>query len=247
MAGPELPIEAPPRERRLGGIADVASFRRNERLGAAEGIVYQSNGCTFPSTEELRCYADPTPPDKESDGIDIEFGIGKPFTIYGSVKCKVGPDPDEVERAQAILELGQDRMLEDELETWAAGGTALTAGANIVESVARVEQALDSQYLARGVIAMSRYDAVLAKAAGAIDEDEATGKLQTINKTPVFASGFFSIGTVYGLGSIVVEHSDPVVNETVDLSFNQHYGLAEAVFAIAVDCEFRVKSTITAP
>ena len=243
MAGPTIEVQAPTRTARAGGISDVAEFRTNQRLGVASGITWQTNGCTLPDTEELRCYAEPAPPDKTADGISLEDGIGAPFTIFAAVECTLGPDPDEEERARAIHLGGRDRVLEDELWQWGSTGTALAAGGSPLGAIGKVEQALDSTYVGRGVILMSREDAVIADAAGGLHREG--GKLYTINGTPVVSSGKVPSGTVYGFGAIIVEHSDLVVNEVENLEYNKRFALAEAVYTIGVDCEFRVKSATT--
>lgn len=245
MAGPTIEIQPPVRRERQGGIRDVATFRSNDRLGAAAGLVFQSDGCTFPQISEHLCYVgEVTPDDKTFEGIDLQNGVGEPFPLYAGVKCFLGPDPDELERARAALEAGKDRALEGQLGTWAAAGLPLVAGAGVADAIALVEQALDSQYLGQGVILMSRADAVRAHAAGAL-EYTASGPV-TINGTPVLASGFIAMGTVSGLGAITVEESGVSAYQKELLEENELWALAEQIFAIAVDCEFRVHSTIGA-
>lgn len=243
MAGPNIPIDPPVRAPRQGGLSDVATFRPNERLGIAASLVYQTNGCAFPNREELRCYADPAPADKTADGITLEDGIGAPFVLYGSTECLIGPDPDQADRAKRTLAEGRDRGLESEIQAWLAAGVGLVAGVTVSDAIAQVEQALDQQYLGQGVIHLSRADAVRASAEYALYREG--GKLYTINGTPVVASGNYPQGTVYGSGSIVVEESSAQVRQVEHLEFNKRFALAEAVYAIAVDCEFRVKSAVT--
>jgi hypothetical protein len=245
MAGPDIPIEPPVRVKRQGGIEDVATFRSNDRLGNAETIVFQSDGCDFPQISEHLCYTgDADPAAKVFSGIAIDGAIGAPFPLYAGVKCVEGPDPDHDVRAERTLEAGQGRALENELETWAAGGVALTAGATIVPAIAHVEQAIDSQYVGQGVILMSRFNATIAAAAGALEEKD--GMLRTKLGTPVIASGSVTAGTIYGLGAIVVEYQEIETREVLDPEYNTRYALAERIFAIAVDCEYRVKSAVTA-
>lgn len=243
MAGPNLRIEAPARKERAGGISKVAEFRENGRVGNAETVVYQSDGCTFPYTEEVRCFAAATVPDKTYTGITVEDAIGAPFTLVAGVACFINPDPDETARALAIFEAGQDRALEEILGVWADGGTALAAGATVGGAVALVDQELDDKYIGQGVILMSRADAVLADAAGIISVKDGDAYPTTINGTPVLASGRIEPGTVYGTGAILVEHTATNQYDTHDLESNMHYALAEAIFVLAVDCEFRVKSS----
>jgi hypothetical protein len=247
MPGPTIQIIAPVREDREGGIRPVATFRQNDRLGVAEAVVFQSDACTFPTIEENRCYAEAPVPDKTFDGIEVDDAIGAPFTMYAGVMCYANPDPDEKQRARDILARGQDRELETLLAAWADGGTVLTAGANVAEAIGRVDQALDGGYIGRGVILMSRYDAVLADAAGAISIKGLDDFPTTVNGTPVIASGGIAPGSVRGVGAVLVEHSSSTDREVLDPRMNRNYALSEQVFVLAVDCEFRVTSTITTP
>ena len=242
MAGPSLEVAPPARKPRAGGIAAVAEVRTNDRLGAVAELTFQSDGCAFPQVSQHLCYAGTaTPEDKRFDGIDLVDAIGAPFPLYAGVKCFEGPEPDELARAERTLEQGQDRALEGVLAAWAAGGSALPDGTGVAGALGEVEQAIDDQYLAQGVILMSRGDAVLADTALVRGAD---GLLTTVNGTPVIASGRVEPGAVYGLGAVTVERSGASSYEVVDPESNTRWALAEAVFAIIVDCGFRVKSTI---
>ncbi len=242
MAGPTLEIQPPVRVERVGGIKSVATFRSNDRIGNAEAIVFQSDGCTFPQTEEVRCFAAEEQPDKTFDGIEVDGAIGAPFVLYAGTKCLIaeGSAADYQERARRILEQGHDRELEEILGEWAAGGTGLQAGVDVKNAIGIVEQALDSQYLGQGVILMSRRDALNAGL------DVAT-PFRTAVGTPVIASGRIAPGTVYGIGAITIEQSTTKTYQTVDVTTNTDWALAEQVFAIAVDCEYRVKSSTSIP
>lgn len=242
MAGPTLRIEAPTRAARAGGITTIAEFRTDNEIANAEGVVYQSAGCTFPYTEEVRCFAADPVPDKTYDGIEVEDAIGAPFTIVAGVACFAGPDPDERERARRILDDGQGRVLEEILGVWGDGGTALAAGGSQAGAIALVDQELDDKYVGQGVILMSRADAVLADTAGALELGD-DGIPRTVNGTPVLASGRIAPGTIYGLGAILVVQTTANDYEALDPEKNMHYALAEAVYVLAVDCEFRVKSS----
>lgn len=243
--GMTLPVQPPARAERLGGIRAVAEFRENGRLGPAEALVFQSDGCALPNTEKNRCIADTTVPDKTADGIDNLNGIGEPFTIYAAVACwAAGPDDDELQRAEAALEAGKDRTLEEVFGVWAQAGTPLAGATDFVGAIAELEQELDSKYLGRGIISMSRADAVRAKAAGAIEDAGDDGSLKTVNGTPILASGMIESGTVSATGAIVVEHTSVNSYDVLDPQANQHYALAEQMHALVVDCEFRVTVTV---
>lgn len=240
-----LPVTAPVRPARLGGIRAVATWVDDARLGAAETIVFQSDGCTFPQLAIGLCYGETTVTQKTADGISNVAGVGAPFAMYGGIKCFLGPDSDLAERARNVLLDGEDRMIEDRLETYATGGTALAAGTTLVGAIATIEQNMDDTYLGRGYLLMARSDAVRARAQHAIIDPGLDGIPTTINGTPVVASGRVTAGTVYGLGATTVLRSPVTTVEVIDPRSNDEWQIAEAVYAIAVDCTYRVKSTGT--
>lgn len=238
-----LQVDAPVRPPRLGGIRAVATFVENARIGAAETVVYMSDSCTFPVGAPGLCYGEVVAPDKTTVGITNQVGIGAPFAMYGGVKCFIGPDSDLEERARRILVDGEDRMIEDRLETYAAAGTALAAGTTLVGAVALIEQDMDDKYLGRGYLLMARSDAVRARAQGALIDPGLEPFPTTINGTPVVASGRVAPGTVYGLGATTVLRSPVQQMVTLDYRSNDEWQIAEAVYALVVDCAYRVKST----
>lgn len=248
MAGPTLEVSAPTRAPREGGIEDVAEFVHNERLATVQGIVFVSDGCNFPELYEGLCYAtDPAVPDEKTfDGIEIEDG-GIPFTLYSGVECFMngGTYEEFAARARAAFDMGHGREIENQLGLWADGATAITTpvATGVTAAIGRIQQDLDDRYVGRGVILISRFDANAALAAGALDHEGEF--LRTKLKTPVIASGRIAPGTVYGLGAVKVEHTEVVAREVDDPTTNRRYALAEAVFALVVDCEFRTKTTIS--
>ena len=244
MAGPTVEVAPPVRAPREGGLSTVATFRPNQRLAASDALVFQSDGCTFPQETVIACIDSTPATEKTFDGIAIDGAIGAPFTLYGGVSCFAGPDDDYSEQARRILTDGRDRAVEGKLETWADGGDVVPSTGGVIGAIAEIEQALDNGYVGRGVILMSRADALRAAAGGAVEKTGDT--LYTKLGTPVIASGSVTSGTVYGLGAVVVEES--AVNEfaTINPQNNRRYALAEAAFAVLVDCEFRIKSAVAA-
>lgn len=240
MAGPTLLVDPPIREDRIGGLSSVVPFRKNDRLAHAEKVTFQSDGCEFPETEESRCLATAPVADKEFAGTATADGIAAPITLYAGVKCFAAPDADEVERARQALEDGRDQKLEELLADWADGGAAVAAGSTPKNAIGRIEQALDKGYRKRGLILMSRFDALEA----GLEYTEGE-YLRTKAGTPVVASGWVEPGTVYGLGAVTVEHTDVVERDVIEPQKNTHWALAEQVYELLVDCEFRIKSAIT--
>jgi hypothetical protein len=238
-----LPVTAPVRPARLGGIRQVATWVEDARVGAAETVIFQSDGCTFPQLAIGLCYGETTATEKVGAGIANQAGIGAPFAMYGGIKCFLGPDSDLAERARNVLLDGEDRMIEDRLEAYATGGTALAAGTTLIGAVANIEQDMDDKYLGRGFLLMARSDAVRARAAGAIIDPGLDYVPTTVNGTPVVASGRVAAGTVYGLGATTVLRSPVSTVEVLDPRSNDEWQIAEAVYAVVVDCAYRVKST----
>lgn len=242
-----VPVAAPVRQKRLGGIRAAATWVTNARIGAADGITYQSDGCTFPQPAIGLCFGEAVVTEKTGEGIDLLEGIGEPFALYGGIECFLGPDDgDFIERARNVLLEGEDRVIEDRLGDWADGGTAIGAQADIVEAIAAVEQHADTNYLGRPIILMSRSDAVRAASAVAI-EYGIDGLPYTVNGTPVVASGNLAAGTVMVIGAVTVLRSGTNDIDTIDHTFNTRWAVAEAVYSILVDCNYRAFATITPP
>ena len=244
MAGPTVEVEPPVRVAREGGLSTVATYRPNQRLAASDALVFQSDGCSFPQETVIACIDSTPAQPKTFDGISIDGAIGAPFALYGGVSCFAGPDDDYSAQARRILEDGRDRAVEGKLQVWADGGDAVPYTGGVVGAIAEIEQALDAGFVGRGVILMSRADALRAAAAGAIEKTGDT--LYTKLGTPVIASGSVASGTVYGLGSITVDESTLNEYETINPQNNRRYALAEAAYAVLVDCEFRIKSAVAA-
>jgi hypothetical protein len=244
MAGPTVVVEAPPRAPRLGGIKAVATVLGEQRLAVAEGIIYQSDGCTFPQPAVGLCYeANPPVDAKTYVGITNQEAVVPPFSLYAGVACYLGPDTDYTERANAILDQGEDRVLETRLEDWADGGTALATSTNLAAAIAKVEDAADANYLGQPVIVMNRGDAVLAASQNALWYG-IDGVPMTINGNRVLASSSFPAGTVYALGSIVVIKDFLGNFEAQELEHNRLWAIGEAVYTILVDCAYSVRSAL---
>lgn len=242
----QVPVLAPARQPRLGGLRAAATWITNARVGAAESVVYVSDGCSFPQPAIGLCYGEEVVDEKVGQGIDWYEGIGEPFALYGGVECFLGPDNDFPERARTILIQGEDREIENRLATWAAGGSDLSASADIVEAIAAVEQHADSTYLGRPIILMSRADAIRA-ASNYVISYGLDGLPYTANGTPVVASGNIDQGVVYGLGAVTVLRSEIANIDAIDYRFNKDFAVAEAVYVLIVDCDYRSFSEIEAP
>lgn len=243
----QVTVAAPARQARLGGIRPVSTWVTNARIGAAESVVYVSNGCTFPLPAIGLCYGTAVVTEKTGVGIDSYTGIIAPFALYGGVECFIGPDGDFEERARNILLEGEDRAIEGVLQNWlSANATVAGAGALTADRIALVEQHADANYLGRPIIVMSRASAVRAAAEGAI-EYGIDGLPYTVNGSPVVATSKITTDVVYAVGAITVLRSETTVINTVDVTTNTDWAVAEAVYSIIVDCNYASASGPAAP
>lgn len=242
----QVPVLAPVRQTRLGGIRPVTNWVTNARIGAAESVVYMSDGCTFPQPAIGLCYGETVTDEKEGAGIDQFAGVGEPFALYGGVECFIGPDNDFAERARNIIIQGEDRAIEERLWNWAGAGDDAGDGATLVDAIANVDKWADGNYLGRPIILLSRADAVRAFAAGAL-EYGIDGVPTTVNGTPVVATGQGVDGFVRVVGATTILRSELNDIAAVDHRFNTEFAVAEAVYTFLVDCNFRARSAVTAP
>lgn len=246
-------VTAPTRKPRSGGIKSVVGeFTLEPRLTVA-GIAWEDAGCGFPHETRAGCYDDVVDPEaKEGDGVDQHESIAPPFARYKGVDCFIGGDnvgDSYVDQAKAALEAGEDREVESQLFLWADAVTITAdSGATISEVIAAAEEAADTGYVGQPVLFMSRHDAALAFAEKALVREN--GVLVTGNGTPVIASGVFpdnTWGTVFILGAVEV-YATPVVAQVAHAFASNHtLAIAERVYAIGVDCDYRAGFALTTP
>lgn len=246
MATIEL-VAAPARSPRRGGIRDIATFVSNARLGATETVAFISKGCTFPQTAPGLCYGEQTSNLKAGVGVDTINGIGAPFAQYAGVECFISADSsaDYSQRALGLLHEGEYRGLESRLAAWAEAGTSIGASTDIVEAIAGLENRMDQDYPGQGVIILNRGDAVRASAAGAIWGWTGVDTVPTtVNGTPVLATSSATWTTASAVGAITVLRSETNTFPGMDHTTNMDWQIAEAVYAILVDCEYRIQTAI---
>lgn len=235
-------VDAPARKPRVGGLFTVADVIQVDRLGIVQQIDFISDGCTFPQPALGLCYGPEIIAEKTGEGIDVSSAIGEPFALYAGVECYLDAGSDYAARAGAIMDQGLERALEQALAIWADAAVDIPT-ATLTGAIAAIDQALDADYLGQGIILMSRADAVLAAAEDAIMWG-INGPV-TINGTPIVTSGWIGRGEVYGLGAVTVLRGNRQVIDTQSPNTNREWSVVEEVFGLLVDCEFRVKSTVT--
>ena len=247
MADPKVTIERPRRRPRKGGFSSVVDFVQSDRLFAGTGVQFDADQCMLPVGEVQLCYVpDVGATDKEGEGTSWSEGIGVNFAGYVGVECFLheGSSADFQDRARRGFEAGQDRFVEAQVWVWLAAATGLAAATSIASAIGKLEEHADANYVGAPILHISREDAVLATAAGALlgDKDGA-GTLFTPHGTPVVASSAYASGTVAISGDMTGVQSELKVRSDVSHLTNRELAIAERAFNVAVDCGYREKIT----
>lgn len=248
MATPAVRVAPPRREPRKGGLKSVVGpFRPNNDLGRSGVLQYDADVSTAVVGTVQLCYGPALGalPEKTGQGFDSGAQVGDVFGGYIGVECFLHPDNDDDARVRRALELGESRFIEERLWVW-LNAAANTAATSLLNAISAADEHADDNYLARPVLHMNRGDAVLAAAAGALSPNPVDdGKLWTPNGTPVVASGAYTAGTVAVSGDISVEASEVYVRPGDDLTHNTRLVIAERVYGLLVDADYRAKFTVT--
>lgn len=236
-----IPVAPPARRPRSGGIKSVTGdFLAETRLSAGEQIGWEASDCGDLSATSAGCFDTVTPEEKEFSGVSQFLGTGRPFARYAGVACFLDGDaegPTYQAQAATILDQGEDREIEGVLWEWAADAVDPAEAASLTEAIAVADAHADANYAGLPILLMNRGDADRAKAEGALDFVD--GKLVTANNTPVVASASVPAGSIAVVGWVAVYATDAKTFAAIDHRFNTEYALAERVYAIAVDCEYR--------
>lgn len=249
-----LPVQAPVRKPRQGGIRDiVGQFVNEPRLAAvsqAGGLSWEDSTCGFPRTTRAGCYDDAVAAvEKYGDSVNQYTSIGEPFAQYAGVECWIGGDSEGAsfqEQARQKLEAGEERLIEGNLWTWASDADVTGSAASIAAAIGDAEEYADDNYVGQPILLLSRRGADLAFAASVLTREN--GRLVTPNGTPVLASGAFTSGPadeVAIIGGLLVLASPIVAHQAPNLSDNTALAIAERVYAVGVDCDFRYIVTVT--
>lgn len=188
-----------------------------------------------------------TVPNKTFDGILQHAGIGPAFAQVAGVSCWLGGDSDGgsyVQQATDLLAAGEDRKVESVLWNWAEQAASPGSAATVAEAIAVAEQAADGGYVGQPVLLMSRAAASIAGKEGAIVVEN--GSLHTVLGTPVIASSAVDELKVAAVGALEVWATAVNAATSPDVRGNKGFALAERVYAIGVDCEYRYVVTATA-
>lgn len=246
MADPMVLVAPPRREARRGGIKSLGEFVSTDRLGAAANINYISNGCSFPSVAPGLCWGNVITGDKTAEGIGVENGITSIFAQYAGVECFIGMNSTEdyTERARNLLTATEEHEIEAVIETWGSLAPSPGAATSFAEGIALAERDADQKYVGRPVIFLNRGDAVLAAAEMAVSYDR-EGNLWTPNGTPVVSTWAVGVGEVIATGMVTVYASGIEAGVAMHHTTNVEMAIAERVYAVAVDCQYRYLANVT--
>lgn len=247
-------VTAPVRKARSGGIKDIVTFIEEERLGGpADLIVWDAAGCTFPSETRGGCYTLALADGEEAvakTGVAPGQGqtIAPPFAQYAGVTCWLGGDNEGdtyAAQAASLLQDGEDRGVEAKLWDWATGAEETSTAAALPAAIGAADTHADANYVGQPVLLISRTNANLAVAAGVIAAKE--GVLTTPTGMPVIASSQVPSDQIAVVGAIAV-YATPIRSALGrDIRSNMDLAIAERVYSIGVDCDYRHIVTITAP
>lgn len=185
---------------------------------------------------------------KQYDGPSAYTSVVGPFAKYAGVKCWLGGDQigdSYLEQARKLLAAGEDRAVEERLVEWAEAGSGPAPVATLVDAVADAVNAADGDYVGEPLVIMNRGDAERAFAAGVLERDG--GRLVTGTGVSVLATSAATVGTVSVIGWPTVWASAVVAHPANDLRRNEALAIAERVYEIGVDCDYRAVVTVGAP
>ena len=246
-------VPAPVRKPRVGGLKDIlGGYVDQPRLGVAD-IAWEDGTCGFPSTTRAGCYDSGVPAeDKDFAGVAQYTAIGPAFAQYAGVECFIGGDSigdSYLAQARAKLEQGEDVEVANRLGDWAAEAPVafLLDTANPLQSAAMALGSLEAQaaleYVGQPVILAPVAIATMLFAAGALVREG--GKLITGLGTPVVLYGTAATSVLSIVGHPAVYASPITAARGVLLHSNLDGAIAERVYAIGVDCDYRYSLALT--
>jgi len=197
----------------------------------------------------------PVQEDRETTtGMPKQFALGELvdnagiFTVYGQQKITpiASTQAISTERARLLLTALEERTIETVLSGAVAGLTpdfttspdTVTPGTDIIENLGALENYLATNYGSRGVIHMSRDQAVAGVAAGAM-VTKGNG-LFTALGTPVVAGSGYTKTKMFATSALVAYRSDIFDNvgqpyDLLDKETNDLYAIAERTYSIGFE------------
>lgn len=256
-------IATPPPPGRPYGLFDVATGPMEfptRNLGG--GVIYVPDTCVDDyGIVDFSC--PPVTGTKAFSGIEAPVS-GAPFAVYTSYTCgSLGFSFEEVrDRLLTRMALHEQKAVEQRLWSGSSGtgGTitglfrnAVSLGAVgcVTEAVEVLEQALADNSIVGGMIHARPGMAAHLAQAHLIDRGQGRRRVTYTDIPYVFGQGYDGSGPtgqaattdvewMYASGRVLVwqdpEVMIPSLRQTMDKSTNQMYGLAERVYAVAVEC-----------
>lgn len=266
-ATPDLIVDGPARVPAPYGLFSVLQFREPLNRGwEASGLKWQSFDASLGLGVIGPVQVDPDditglPKDFGDRGIIDHAGV---FTVYGQDLGTpvVRNQTVRTERARTILTTLEERQVErvlwgtdgdipEPLNEDAAGVGTVAAGPDggFVEVIAKLEKYLGDVYGSRGVIHLSRSNAVYGIAQKAL---ETRGNaLFTRVGTPVVAGTGYGDNAAYATSALLAYRSDVFDNvarpyDLLDRGNNNLYAIAERTYLVGFESEVHGVVTLTA-
>jgi len=262
-AFPTPVVASPARTPAPYGLFSVLDFREPlDRYWEGGGVTWLS----FDGATQLGIVGRVQEPYEETSGLpktftpSTETDAAGVFTVYGTQKVTPGEGWDQAkaqERANTILTTLEERTVEAVLSGAVPGltpnfssATTVNSTSSFVDAVAYLENWLANQYGSRGVLHLSRGNAIRAIAAKALETRG--GGLFTRLGTPVVAGSGYDDDSVWATSSLVAYRSEVfprggIPYDLLDKNTNDLYAIAERTYSIGFESRALGVVTITTP
>ena len=256
-----LPVVGPARVPAPYGLFSVLQFRDSfDRHWEAGGVQWQSLDGTVNLGVVGAPQADPAdtsglPKTFARKGQTDEAGV---FTLYGQQKVTPGPGWNQEsasERARDLLTMLEERTVEmvlagaiGDLAPSFSSATVVGASLDLVEVIADLENFLGDNYGSRGVIHLSRDNAIRGLSTSAVLETRGNGLFTKLG-TPVVAGSGYPSDAAYATSALVGYRSEVFDNvgqpyDPLDKSTNDLFAIAERTYSIGFEAKALALVTI---
>lgn len=251
---PRQTVTGPARVPAPYGLFSVLQFRESlDRHWEAGGVQWQS----IDGSVDLGVVGAPQANPADTAGLPKTFSRtitideSEVFTLYGQQKITPGPGWNQEtasERARELLTTLEERTVEKvisgqlgylvkNLDNGAAG--TVGAASNLVEVVAILEDWLGDHYGSRGIIHLSRSNAVIGLSHDNVLETRGNGLFTKLGTPVVAGSGYandvaFGSSPLAGYRSDIFDNVGPSYN-LLDKNNNDLYAIAERTYSIGFE------------
>lgn len=246
-------VDGPPRLAVPYGLFSLLAFRSGQRWEGG-GVTWETLTCEPLGTLGMVDCDPQTTATKDLAKMPVDPGHASPFTVYGHYTCSpVGVTDEAYNLAVAHLTTREEQQVEQTLWTGDLGNVPNFSGANgypaptdvtpangatVWQAVSTLELEFPEEYGSLGVLHMSRKNASLALAAGALSSTG--GRLVTALGTPVVAGVGYPNTEIVASSQLFAYRSDIFPGDLGASGFlntenNNYTALAERSYLIGFD------------